>query len=462
MPGLFQSLDIARRALWASQLGMDVTSHNIANVNTLGYSRQRVNNSTVTPLDLPQGQLGLGVKVEDIVRIRNNFLDTQYREAHDKFGYANVKETIYIQLESILQEPGETSISSLMDQFFLEFTNLAADPENMATRNTIREKAKSLVEGFRTKYGQLKSLTNSIKNDVNATISQINEISQQIANLNKQIVSAEAGKGHANDLRDKRDRLLDSLSEYLKINVSEGKQGQVTVSAEGLSLVSGEMFQKISLEVNQTGDHIQLSVSNEAGKENNFKYGKLGGLLEMANRQIPEIEAKLNTLVYKISDHVNNIHSAGQTLPVGNPPTINKGINFFVGTSMVDFDLSAEVQENLANIAASGNGKASNGDAALSIGNIRNNKLLNGGQNTFSEYYSGIIQTISFDMNNTSNTRSGQELLLSQVENQRQSESGVSLDEEMTHLIQFQRSYEAAAKVIQAIDEMMETLVNIV
>jgi flagellar hook-associated protein 1 FlgK len=461
MSTAFQSLDIARRALWASQLGMDITSHNISNVNTKGFSRQRIHTSAAAPFNLPEGQLGLGVRVDTIIRIRNVFLDQQYRDSNDKLGYASSKENIYRQVEIILQEPNENSIGSLMNDFFLEFSRLASDPENMAIRYTLRQKANALVESFQAKNNQLKTLRDSIKNETQSVLTQINEITKQLAVLNKQIVSAEAGKGKANDLRDKRDKLLDQLSEYLKLNVSEGKQGQIIASAEGINLVTADKSYTLSTQTTTNSGNTILSVINDLGKENVFKYGKLGSLLEMANRHIPDLEAKLNTLVYKISEHVNNIHAAGQTLPTGNPPSVKKNINFFVGTSAEEFNLSSEVLEDVSNIAASANGKPGNGDAALSIANIRKSKILNGGRDTFEDYYSGIIQGISFDMTNASNTRSTQELLINQVENQRQSVSGVSLDEEMTNLIKYQRSYEAAAKVIQAVDEMMETLINI-
>lgn len=461
MSGTLRSLDIARKALWASQLGMDVTSNNIANVNTLGYSRQRVNTSPAMSLDLQQGQLGLGVNVDSITRIKNNLLDQQYRDNQDRLGYANTKESIYTQIETILQDPGENSIGSLMNDFFLEFSSLASDPENMTTRLNVRQKAKTLVEGFHSKNNQLQLLKSSVKNETESALKSINGITKQIAELNGQISRAEVGKSGANNLRDRRDVLLDKLSEYLKINVTETKQGEVIVSAEGMNLVSHKTSFNLSLESNSGSVAPEIKITNTAGKKNTFKYGKLGSLLEMYNQQLPKFKAKLDSLAFKIADHVNNLHRAGQTLPEGNPPSTQQGISFFVGTTAEDLNLSDKILEDVGNIAASTSGEPGDGDTALAIANLKENRIMNGGNESLNDFYTGVVKEVSFNIEKAGNSVTNQELLINQIENQRQTESGVSLDEEMTNLMKYQRSYQAAAKVIRAADQILETIINL-
>ncbi|GAB4380486.1 MAG: flagellar hook-associated protein FlgK [Calditrichia bacterium] len=462
MPGIFQSLDIARRAIWASRMGMDVTSHNIANVNTEGYSRQRVLNRAATPLQLPEGQLGLGVSVETINRIRSGLLDQQYRQANHLYARASAKENLFNQIEAILQEPGDNSIGNLMNSFFLEFSNLASDPENTTIRNTIRQQALLLVDSFRNKDLQITQMQDALKNDSQSVVTQINEITRQIARLNAQIASGGSGGLGANDLRDRRDLLLDRLSEYLNITYTEDSGGQLTVVAEGSNLVSGTKANQLSLERQKNGDDLHLIIKNSNGQEASFQSGKLGALLDMHNNQLSTLREKLDTLAGSFAEEVNRIHAAGYGLPTGDPPAASTGIDFFIGNSAATIDISAEIREDVTKIAASNDGTPGNGDVALAISNIRNSKVLLGGTETLDGFYQGIVKNLAMDIQAAENTRNGQQLIKDQIQNQREAESGVSLDEEMTNLIKYQRSFEAAAKVIQVVDEMMETLVNII
>lgn len=462
MPGIFQSLDIARRAIWASRLGMDVTSHNIANVNTLGYSRQRVENRAATPLSLPQGMLGMGVQVGDIIRVRNGLLDSQYRQTNHMLSSATAREDIYNQIEVILQEPSETAIGSQINEFFREFSHLAADPENTAIRNTIVQKSKSLTEAFRGQSEQITKLSESIKNNAMAAVDQVNEIARQIAELNGKITGNEFNSFGANDLRDRRDMLVDRLSDYMKVSYSENSRGQITVVAEGMNLVSGVKANTLKAELSNDGGNLQLAIKGSNGNSGLIKSGKLGALLQMHNQEIPDLMEKLDTLAAGFIEEVNRIHSAGQGLATGDPPTPSTGINFFTGNSASTINISSEILNDVSKIAASNDGTPGNGDVALAISNIRNTKIFNGGTQTLDDYYTGIIKNMAIDIETAQNSRHSNQLLKEQIQNQRESESGVSLDEEMTNLIKYQRSFEAAAKVVQVVDQMMETVVNMI
>lgn len=462
MPGIFQSLDIARRAIWASRLGMDVTSHNIANVNTEGYSRQRVSFRTANPLQLPQGQLGLGVGVGDVIRVRNRMLDQQYRQTSFTLGNAQIKESVYSQIEAIIQEPSENALGSLMNEFFEGFSDLAADPENATIRDTVRQKAIALVDSFQGKTNQLNSMKQSLENDLRATVDEVNEIIHQIGILNRQIVSAEAGGGSANDMRDRRDLLLDRLSEYIKISYSENTRGAVSVTAEGVNLVSGTKVNELSVEKIGDGNDTKLQIKSSNGKAISVRYGKLGGLLEMRNEVVPGIQNDLDTLAQTLITEVNRIHASGHTLPEGDPPTTRTGIQFFSGNNAATISLSPDILDSVNNIAVSADGTPGNGEVALSIANLRTQKVLAGRTQTLDDYYTTMVHSLGVEIERAQNTRESQELLKDQIMNQREAESGVSLDEEMTHLIQYQRSFEAAAKVVKVVDEMMATVINMI
>ena len=462
MPGIFQSLDIARRAIWASRLGMDVTSHNIANVNTPGFSRQRVENRAANPLQLLQGQLGLGVSADMITRVRNSMLDAQYRQTSFTLGNASVKEKLYSQIESIISEPDENSIGNLMTEFFSEFSNLAADPESTSIRNLVRQKAETLVQMFHHKNNQLNLMKQSIQQEVGSAVNQINEISRQIASLNQQISSAEAGSGSANDLRDRRDMLLDQLSQYVKVSYSEDRLGRMTVNGEGINLVSGIRANELAVESVAEDGMPSLKLISEEGKTRQIRYGKLGGLIEMYNVTIPDLLNKLDALAGNLAEEVNRLHRAGYGLPKGDPPTSPTGMDFFTGNSAATLNISVEVREDVANIAASNDGTPGNGEVAMAIANVRNQKIFTGRTQTLDDYYSGMISGLGEEIQKVQNTVDSQEMLIDQIKNQRDSVSGVSLDEEMTNLIKYQRSFEAAAKVVRVVDEIMQTVIDMI
>ncbi len=460
MPGIFQSLDIARRAIWANRLGLDVVSHNIANVNTPGYSRQRVELQNARPLQLIQGQLGLGVKADQIRRVRDQLLDFQYRRASYNLGKAQIQENTLLQVETIIQEPSENSLGNLLSEFFSEFSNLASEPENTAIRNTIVQKATALVDAFRTKYERLDALQESLIKEAKSASNQINEIVRQIADLNTKIMAVDGSGGSANDLKDQRDLLLDKLSEYLDVRYVQDANGNLTVSAEGIMLVSGENANTLTIQTTAENGQRQITVS-VGGKSIPLKNGKVGGLLELTNSALPELMTNLNLMAQTVIEEVNRLHRAGKGLPIGTPPTPQTGLDFFVGTDARSIDINSDIRENVANIAASVDGTPGNGEVALAISNLRNKTIFNARTDTLNDFYSNLVTQLGTQIQTASNTRSAQELLRDQIQNQRDSVSGVSLDEEMTKLIQYQRALEAAARVVRVVDEVLETVVGL-
>ena len=460
MPGIFQSLDIARRAIWANRLGLDVASHNIANVNTPGYSRQRVQLQSARPLNLVKGQLGLGVKADQIERIRSQLLDLQYRRASQVFGQAEIEENVLLQVETVIQEPAENSIGNLITEFFSEFSKLSSEPENTTIRNTLVQKATTLVETFRGKYESLSEIQKSLRQETQSMLNQINERIRQIAELNAQISGAEGTGGQANDLRDQRDLLLDKLSEYLDIRYVENDRGIMTVSVEGMMLVSGDKYNPLTLESYNENGNLKLRLRSNQGQEIIIRNGRLGGLLNLHNNTLQDLLDKLNTLARNLIDEVNRIHRKGKGLPVGDPPQSATGLNFFTGTDARSIEISPDITNNVANIAASLDGSVGNGEVALAIANLRNKKIFNGRTETLNDFYRNLVTTLGTEIQVAQDTRFNQQLLRDQIENQRESVSGVSLDEEMTNLIKYQRALEAAAKIVRVVDEVLETVIQ--
>ncbi len=460
MPGIFQSLDIARRAIWANRLGLDVASHNIANANTPGYSRQRVDLSAARPLQLMQGQLGMGVEATQITRIRNQLLDVQYRQASHSLGKEQIKEELFYQIETIVQEPTENSIGNLMTEFFSEFSSLGAEPENSNIRNVLLQKAVSLAETFNQKSARLTETQTSLRRDIQNTVTEINQMTSQIADLNRQIMVAEGAFGTANDLRDQRDVLLDKLAEKMDIRYVEDSRGSVNVTAAGQALVSGTSPRELSLESQGDGGKVSVTIKGSSGQDIAVESGALGGLLELHNNSIPNLLDKLNKLAKNFIENVNHVHQSGYGLATGNPPTSATGLNFFIGSDAGSIRVAPPILEDVSNIAASIDGSSGNGEVAFAISNLRDNKMMSNGSQTLDEFYNDTITNLGTDIELARSKRENQEMLRDQIQNQRTAVSGVSLDEEMANLIKFQRSLEASAKVIRVVDEILETVIN--
>lgn len=461
MSGLFQNINIARSGLSASRTGLNVASHNIANANTPGYSRQRVDFTTALPLDTISGMLGMGVDSESVRRIRNGLLDRQYYQANHTFGKNDIKEKMLSQVDNILQEPSENGIGNLMTEFFNEFSNLGGEPDSTNIRNLIVQKSTRLVDAFHSKSGRLRDVQKSLRADVSSTVGQINELSRQVAELNRQISISENSFSTANDLRDQRDLVMDKLSEYVQIDFNEDSRGKLSVSIDGQMLVSGIAHRELSVGASSDSNELTVYVEGSAGSRLNIQSGKLGGLLDMHNKQVGGLMDRLNQLAKSFVDEINRIHQFGKGLPVGNPPTSASGIKFFTGSDAASINIASEIEDNVANIAASLDGTPGNGDSAFTIANLRDQKFFSGGTSTFNEYYNDTITSVGTEIQVTSTDRRNQQLLLDQIDNQRAAESGVSLDEEMTDLIKYQRSLEASARVISAVDELLQTIINL-
>ncbi|HYE80369.1 MAG TPA: flagellar hook-associated protein FlgK, partial [bacterium] len=228
-------LNTASRGLAAAQRGLDTASHNIANANTPGYSRQRANLVASPALHHPSlsalipGQVGTGVDVASISRIRDTFLDQVYRRQHGQYGEFNSQRLSFSTLETVLHEPSEIGVSSLMDRFFQDWNAVANTPEALPTRGALRETAQTMASNFHRLHGQFVALSEQQNEQIALRVEQVNGILDQIAALNGQIVAIEGIGQQANDLKDRRDLLVDQLSGIVDVTVQEGGQGSADV-----------------------------------------------------------------------------------------------------------------------------------------------------------------------------------------------------------------------------------------
>lgn len=460
--GLFQALETGKRAMQTHQLNMSTIAQNIANVDTPGYSRQRAEKTSTDPLRTALGMLGSGVTITLVRQVRDLFLGDQFRQENKSLGRWEFREKILSQVETMFNEPGSESLRSHMDAFFNAFSQLANGPESITNRNDVLSKAKTLVTDFHQLDSQLKALSNSIDRDLAIRIQEINQKGVEIAALNQQIVRTEIDGTIANDLRDKRDLLIDEMSKVVDINTLEEKTGAVRVMIGSMAIVDG----KEHYEIEAVARTVRGALKNELvfkGTNQVIKNlnGELRGLVEMRDTTIPALISKLDDLASTFAREVNAIHVAGFGLRTGSQVTAPTGNNFFRTSSLsagtLEIDLSVLDDVNL--IAASQSGEPGDASNALLLSQLRDVKILSGGGQTLNEFYGALIGAVGVDTRDAQRFRGNFELVVQQISNSRESVQGVSLDEEMTELIRAQRAYEAAARVITAADQALETVI---
>jgi len=457
MAGLFDGLEMGKRALATHQLWLNTIGHNISNVNTPGYSRQRVNIATTDPFESPVGPVGTGVSATDIRHVRDLFLNQQFRQENRALGQWTTLEKTLSQVEALFSEPNTDSLGDLMDKFWSCWSDLGNNPESMAARSALKEQANLLTTGFNRINGQLNDLRKTVDNDVVLAVEKVNSLSGELAALNMQIARTELGGENANDLRDKRDYLTDQLSEYVNVNAAEQANGTVTVYIGSLAIVEGAASFKIGTSKTK-GESASISRVVWEGTKKEIKVldGQLKGLLNTRDEIIPRYIEALDDMARTLATSVNALHQLGFGLDR------STGYNFFdtANMSAAGLKLSDEIQNDVTRIAASQEGEIGDNRNALAIAELRNSKTMSRNTATIIEFYHGLVGGIGAETSKARGLKENYTLLVEQLENSRQSVQGVSLDEEMAQMIKYQHAFDAASRVITAMDQALDTVIN--
>ena len=352
--GLFSVLGIGTRGLMASQLGMDITGQNIANADVEGYSRKRLNLAADYRYDGTYGQMGFGVEVINIERMRDEFIDQQIRGQNKELGYYEEIDHTLEAVENIFTEPSDTGIMHFIDQFFDSWENLANNPADIAARTMVRTNGEILTNAFHNISSELRDLRSTRNDEISNKVEEVNGLVNEIFNLNKEVAAVEINDQHANDSRDRRDLLLKRLSKIIDIHVIENDLGQVTVTTAGNIIVSPVDVQELEVTssvftrpdgTNYADIGVRFSKSKRPYTPTG---GEMKGLFDSRDIFIPEYESWLDTLAIGLVQEVNAQHVLGYNLMGYN------GFYFFDTqvTGASNINLSATVLSDVKNIAA--------------------------------------------------------------------------------------------------------------
>ncbi len=424
-----QGLQTALSGLLAEQQALDVTGNNIANSDTEGYSRQTAvlatNNAITIPATSPitgQGaQLGSGVNVETITRIRNTYLDAQYRTQNSALSDASTQSEELAQAQSAFNEPSAASVASQLSTFWNAWNSLADSPTSEAAKAGVVSAGRQLATTLNELSGQLETISQQAGEQYAAltgATGEVQDYASQIAQLNGQIKLAEEAGQHPNDMLDRRDLLLDKLSTLAQITVTEQPDHTDTVSFGGAAepLVEG------------TTVNWPQALTESAG-------GKLGALLSLTapGGELTATQTALDEVAATLANTVNTLHTSTP---------------FFSGETAATISVAVDPAE----VQASGSKAPGGNEVALAIAALRGGAA--------EQAYSTLVERVGSDVKTAQDEQANLQTTLTAISNQRQSVSGVSLDEEMTNLISFQRGYQASARTLTAMDEMLETLIE--
>jgi flagellar hook-associated protein 1 len=451
---LVSLLNIARSALMVHQRAMTITGNNVANAQTPGYSRQRLDLIQATPQMSTLGAIGRGVDASGISRSRDVFFDAAYRRESGLLGNASTNATLLSQLEAGIGEPGSDGLGAALDGLFTAFSDLANDPSSVTARTMTRQAGARLVEQFHQTAGRISEIATDSTARMREQVAEVNRLTQQIAGLNTGILAAGPAGNAA--LSDQRDLAVDQLSSMVSAQVTQRSDGTIAVSTGGALLVDGANARELTVRATPAGTP-GVGFTSDSGTID-VGSGSLKALVDLTNTTLPGYQAQLDLLAQNLVSQVNTQHRAGYT------PTGDNNLNFFdpTGTSAASIQLSSEVLASIGSIATGDTTASGDGANAQRLGDLIRVPIAGLGNQSLRDFFVNFTSTVGVAVSDAQQQATIQQALVDHADGQRQQVSGVSVDEEMVNLISQQQAYGAAARLVNVANEMVQDLLNMI
>ena len=462
-------MDIGRRAMALNQSAIQTTSHNITNKSTEGYSRQKVDFQTNPSVGEGRYQIGTGVRMANISRVNNPWIEKQLETENSNFNRLDQKTQALSRLESAMNEQNVKGLNNSIGNFFNSFRELANTPESAVARTQVREAGMGLVKQFQDAHRQIADVKVDMNKNIEFAIVEVNSIAKELSKTNEKIQQIEInGSDTANDERDHRDMLLKKLSEKVDISYAEDKKtGMVNVTAgKAAVLVAGTTFSQLKTTTAPNGSMQILHELSPGGSvvdiTDRFTQGKVGAALEVRDQTTQSMLDSLGDLAFNIANEVNRAHREGydrQNVA---------GLNFFELAdptqpfSIDNLKVSADIVKDVGRIAAASKPNAPGDNTVANlIHNLQGRRMMEDGKYSYDDFYNSKVSEIGILTQRSTSELDSQRNTLEQLTNIRESISGVSLDEEAAKLIEYQKSFEASARLVTTADEMFDTILNL-
>ncbi|MGQ0766191.1 MAG: flagellar hook-associated protein FlgK [Gemmatimonadota bacterium] len=486
MATLGNILNNARQAIISHRVAMQTVSHNIANAETRGYTRQRAELSALQPVAFPWGSVGSGVGIADIVRMRDTLLDDAFRRDSGTRDGFDVRRQLLSEVESILNEPGSTGLASALDEFWNSWSDLANNPGNGSVQSVVRQRGEHVARLLNAHATRVADLAQRARQRLGANVTTVNELARQVAELNRQITSAESGGNQAPDLRDQLDRISDrlaSLAGARSVVQANGTMGiyigtSMIVDATNARVLEVRGLAPVSLGIKGDPDAL-LGVG-----------GQQQSLVDFVNIDVSAATGRIDAIARGLVNGVNELHAGGWTAAgdaLGNAnwnpllgPTGSR-VSFFdasfvtAGTIRISSAVGADHRVIAAGDVQNAPGNTS---VALALGALRDDvgmaalaarmgasfATLIGfaAGESYADHYTQTVSDVAVAVDHNTSQFAIYDTLTTRADNQRLSVSGVSIDEELTLMLQHQQAFTAASRVVRAADEMAQTLLDMV
>lgn len=481
-------LGIGNSGLIAAKKSLETTGHNISNVNTEGFSRQRVDQASNSPLTQSGIIQGTGTKIRSINRIHDPYIEKRLTKAISSEAYSNFRYEELSQIEHIFNEINNEGLNNIINKFYNAFRELSSQPDNETMRSVVRDTANLVVNDFKRIRDSLDTLSRSIDLKIKGEIEDINAISKNITVLNKRIANLEASGDETGDLRDQRDKAVREMAKSLKLHTYVDDANHFIVSALGVgTIVTGGQYQELatastSKAVSSSGmdgsTEIFFTSRPSTKITEKFRSGRLTTLTNIRNVDIKNLQESMDQLAFDFANSVNAIHKKGyvnRTINInqnGDPDEFDSkglttGIDFFDISkkpegAIFSLKLSDKVEDDISNIVTALNPN-SPGDnrIALAISKLQHEKFMANGTSTLEEEFLKTVGNVGVEVGKAKLDAEQTEGIRVQIESLKERASGVSLDEETANMIRYQHAYDAAAKVMQTAKEMFDTVLSI-
>jgi flagellar hook-associated protein 1 len=497
---LFDSLNIARTALLTSQRAIQTTGRNIANANTPGYARQR---PIFAPIPSVFGGDGLprggGVELREVERVVDLNIEAQLQREQSQLSFDTAIEGGLARLEGALDELSDTGFSNRLDGFFNALNDVANDPSDLTTRETAIQRADELASQLRATDLRLEQLETDLNGQLSRTTDEINEIASEVAGLNQRIREQEFGSSGTSELRDRRTFLLSQLGEKIDFTTFEREDGTAAVFiGGGFVLIDGEVSARLETDTTQPTPladptffniyHV-ISGTRSGPITSRISGGELGATLELRDDRVQFYRQQVDRLAFTIASRFNTVHAAGRglidgssrnlfvdrlTAVAGTPPgTALASVAGAAGLIAVNADLVLDSRHFAAGTPTAGAAQPGDNRNALALAGLQNTASAvfqigdpaagpaTGAVQTLNQFVASTASTLGAELSGIRSSIASGELAVAELSGRRESLSGVSIDEEVTQLVRFQRGFEASARLLSTVDELLERLLAI-
>ncbi|MBS1821211.1 MAG: flagellar hook-associated protein FlgK [Acidobacteria bacterium] len=455
-------MDLARQTLMADQAALGVISNNVANQNTPGYTRQVVNWQTRDSVTIGGYTVGEGVAVgPQGVSQRDRVLEQRVQQAIQTQSQSEALSSALNQVQNIFglsstsSSASSTALGSALNSFFGTLSSLTANPSDATTRQAVLSAAKGLADAFNSASNQISQVSRDLDKQAAGYVDRINALTSTIAALNKRIGSTSPGSD-AGVLEDQRQQAIAQLSQYIGLNqITNEANGITLTTSNGAVLVSGDHSYAMSTTQISGVTHLVAGASSQDVTVG-LTGGALGGILAARDQQIPAFQSALDNLAYSLGTKINQVNAQGLD-GNGNPGQVIFALPASAGGAAGLIGLATTDPQAIA-AAATGEGATGNSNALL-LARVSGSSIVAG--QTASGFFTSLLAQIGNAASGAATDNTAQQTILTQLTSQRNALSGVSLDEEAANLTNYQRAYQAAAKVFSIADEIMSSALNL-